>query len=133
MSDYISREKFVEECNRYNGLLIHLMSKPEATARFKIESQIKMSVCDTLKEIAEGMDYIDVRENKGEWIPVSERLPEKNVWVLVTVEKSGKCFQEIMRRSNYFEAWIDDIDYYTDEIIAWQPLPEPYKAESEDK
>lgn len=71
-------------------------------------------------------------ENKSEWIPVSERLPEKNVWVLVTVEQSGKCFQEIMRRSNYFEAWTDDIDYYTDEIIAWKPLPEPYKAESEE-
>lgn len=72
-------------------------------------------------------------ENKGEWIPVSERLPEKNVWVLVSVEQSGKCFQEIMRRNNYKEGWTDNIDFYTDEITAWQPLPEPYKAESEDK
>lgn len=68
MSEYISREKFVEECNQYNGLIIHLMSKPEATARFKLESQIKMSVCDTLKEIAEGMDSADVRPNiHGHW------------------------------------------------------------------
>lgn len=66
-------------------------------------------------------------ENKGEWIPVSERLPEKNVWVLVTVKQSGKRFQEIMRRNNYIEAWTDNIDNYTDEIIAWQPLPEPYE------
>lgn len=70
----------------------------------------------------------DVRENR--WIPVSERLPEKNVWVLVTVEQSGKRYQEIMRRNNYTEAWTDDIDNYTDEITAWQPLPEPYKAEN---
>ena len=70
--------------------------------------------------------------NKSRWIPVSERLPKKNVWVLVTVEQNGKRFQEIMRRNNYIEAWTDNIDNYTDEITAWQPLPEPYKVESED-
>ena len=70
--------------------------------------------------------------NKSRWIPVSERLPKKNVWVLVTVEQSGKRFQEIMRRNNYIEVWTDNIDNYTDEITAWQPLPEPYKVESED-
>ena len=72
-------------------------------------------------------------KNKGEWIPISERLPEKNVWVLVTVEQSGMRYQEIMRRNNYIEGWTDNIDNYTDEITAWQPLPEPYKAESEVK
>lgn len=103
------------------------------------ERMEKLYLVESLKEDFENLTKENERlrnalsENKGEWIPVSERLPEKNVWVLVTVEKSGKCFQEIMRRSNYFEAWIDDIDYYTDEIIAWQPLPEPYNAESEDK
>lgn len=66
-------------------------------------------------------------ENKGEWIPVSERLPEKNVWVLVTVEQNEMRYQEIMRRNNYKEGWTDNIDFYTDEITAWQPLPEPYK------
>lgn len=65
------------------------------------------------------------------WIPVSERLPEKNIWVLVTVEQSGNRYQEIMRRNKYIEAWTDDIDNYTDEITAWMPLPKPYKAESE--
>ena len=70
---------------------------------------------------------------KTGWIPVSERLPEKNVWVLVTVEQSGNRHQEIMRRDKYIEAWTDNIDNYIDEVIAWMPLPEPYKAESEDK
>lgn len=72
---------------------------------------------------------IPLDENKGEWIPVSERLPEKNVWVLVTVEQNEMRYQEIMRRNNYKEGWTDNIDFYADEITAWQPLPEPYKAE----
>ena len=81
---------------------------------------------EIIKDIIGKCDSV---ENKGEWIPVSERLPEKNVWVLVTVEQSGKRFQEIMRRNNYIEAWTDNIDNYTDEITAWMPLPEPYKEE----
>ena len=71
----------------------------------------------------------DSVENKGEWIPVSERLPEKNIWVLVTVEQNDNRYQEIMRRNVYTEEWTDNIDNYTDEITAWMPLPEPYKEE----
>lgn len=66
---------------------------------------------------------------KTGWIPVSERLPEKNVWVLVTVEQGDNRHQEIMRRNKYIEAWTDGIDNYTDVITAWMPLPEPYKEE----
>ena len=76
---------------------------------------------------------IEALQTQSKWIPVSERLPEKNVWVLVTVEqKIGERHQEIMRRNKYIDAWTDNIDNYTDEITAWMPLPEPYKAESEE-
>ena len=62
---------------------------------------------------------------KGEWIPVSERLPEKDGQYLVTYDRED----EIKVNISYFDRhgfWIGD-------VIAWQPLPEPYKAESEDK
>lgn len=68
-------------------------------------------------------------EIKSEWIPISERLPEKNVWVLGTVEQNDNRYQEIMRRNVYTGEWTDNIDNYTDEITAWMSLPEPYKVE----
>ena len=70
------------------------------------------------------------------WIPVSERLPEENGDYLVTIEWKGSCSGNI-----YTE--IDIVEYdktkkwrncgVDDYVIAWMPLPELYKAESEDK
>ena len=66
---------------------------------------------------------------KGEWIPVSERLPENNDDVLV------------YDYSDIFVAWYSGIngnwcsadnrfDEYTP-ILAWMPLPEPYQKGGE--
>lgn len=64
---------------------------------------------------------------KTDWIPVSERLPEKYSYTLWCA--SSGCV-----RSDYFngEFW-EDAKKYCYEVIAWMPLPEPYRAESEDK
>jgi len=62
------------------------------------------------------------------WIPVSERLPEPNNHVL-TCTKFGEIAIEYY--CNYLEGFTDktfpngnDISYT---VIAWRPLPEPYK------
>ena len=73
------------------------------------------------------------------WIPVSERLPEHNMSVLITVRRYDG---EIVVRSGYYYAHGDNSIFHADNgncwkidedgLLAWQPLPEPYKAESED-
>ena len=75
-----------------------------------------------------------------EWIPCSERLPEKPYGCLVTVESSrfdGGEFVECESILPYFVGY-DENDWYDDdgeqcqyEVIAWMPLPEPYKEENE--
>lgn len=84
------------------------------------------------------------------WIPVSERLPEKYGEYLITWTTSHSMVNgkygflgtaeydlsgEYDHEKNRFKGeWLleDYIKNYRDvKVIAWMPLPEPYKAESE--
>ena len=64
-----------------------------------------------------------------EWIPVSERLPEKSTWVLVTCKNpDGYIYLDIKLINRYTELWDGDEDFIGT-VLAWMPLPKPYKAE----
>lgn len=60
------------------------------------------------------------------WIPVSERLPEEDGCYLVTTTGTNNDIIDIAY-------YTDDIWHKASRIIAWQPLPEPYKAEGSEK
>ena len=65
------------------------------------------------------------RDNGG-WIPVEERLPEDYSMMLVTCKtKSGS--------KNVNGAWYGEGFWHgsgsMSRVIAWQPLPEPYRPE----
>ena len=81
------------------------------------------------------------------WIPVSERLPEEFIcddgyvepsdYVLVWGDHGNYGVSRYWgnRRTkisnpNSFKDWMD-LDWVVQKPIAWMPLPEPYKAESE--
>lgn len=69
-------------------------------------------------------------EHMEKWIPVSERLPEDNTRVLVTVKVENR---EPKVRSGYYymdgHFHIDNGDCWESrdkELLAWMPLPKPY-------
>ena len=112
---------------------MELISREEAikTARMMIdltadEREYEIRAIPTIEERKEGM-----------WIPVSERLPLNDSLVLVT-RKGEKGYEpniyyyDIARYYADLKEWTQDWDFLgdpTSKVIAWMPLPEPWKGE----
>ena len=68
-----------------------------------------------------------IRRMDGGWIPVEERLPENNYDVLATTfDGDVICAWYNMASKKWF-------GYEEEDIIAWRPLPEPYRPEGSKK
>lgn len=66
-------------------------------------------------------------ESAQKWIPCSERLPEKDELVLATVWNDV-----VIAWRNRYGGWESAEDMYEKgDVIAWMPLPEPYREERE--
>ena len=71
------------------------------------------------------------------WIPVSERLPEYDEFVLVTVngKHTNITFEHAIELAVYAkdEGWIleEYPDWIGPNVTAWMPLPEPFVAGEE--
>jgi hypothetical protein len=62
------------------------------------------------------------------WIPVSERLPDYDEEVLTCIE-SGSVEIHRLEKGDYWEYQYGDWTTDLYEVIAWMPLPEPYKPQ----
>ena len=70
--------------------------------------------------------------SRNRWIPVTERLPEKDGFYLATHDGEICGEEEPFVGLAEFEngKWVDDEEDYQC-IFAWQPLPAPYKPATE--
>ena len=83
---------------------------------------------DLIKAYEKGLQaqVVDLTESRPtKWIPVSERLPKEYAQYLVCF-KTGECYVY----------WLEDSDWSRsvskkEGILAWMPLPEPYKGGEE--
>ena len=69
----------------------------------------------------DGQTKAKPQEQEPRWIPISKRLPEEYTYTLWCAT-SGEV------RSDYFNGkyWLE-AKRYCYEVIAWMPLPKPYK------
>ena len=80
----------------------------------------------------------------GGWIPCSERLPENERVVLLTIQSTLSddlyVTEAIVGRIVNEDSLLNGVRFYTErygdineqhgfKVIAWQPLPEPYKED----
>ena len=94
-------------------------------------------------KMAERLTELEYKEAERQWTPCSERLPEekdagilkklgtnkRSEYVLATVEVKGE--RMTVTACTYDGEWDWNMKYaFPDyKIIAWMPLPEPYKGE----
>lgn len=83
--------------------------------------------------------HMNDKAEDGGWIPVEERLPEEKKSVLVQWEKYDRHLNVTL---TYLDVmWLEDEEDVVFEtingipngrVIAWRPLPEPYRPERSD-
>lgn len=93
----------------------------------------KSAVTQHKRNEALDMAISALSENKGEWIPVSERLPDETKTrghglcnLLVTHKYAGitRTHQAVFDQGKFLK-----LETYREDntVIAWMPLPDPYK------
>lgn len=103
---------------------------------------------DVLEMIEQIKADLEEDEKENGWIPVSERLPEDERECLVTLEKVYGTPEKLYGIASYLK--FDDAGYWNEnkygylewdkysdghggtkmyKVIAWMPLPEPYKED----
>ena len=103
--DEVMRDRFME-------LVYDLLKDDDSNQRAN-------AIINCADEYAESM--------KQQWIPVTERLPQEGEVVLTQAKFKDDVKMAVSSRIdyNYWTTWgTRDIN-----IIAWMPLPEPYKGE----
>ena len=114
------------------------MTREEAVGvieRLPVMSYMKKNEKQTIITTALDMAIEALQEQERKWIPVSERLPEKDGYYFVTKRLiDGRIQTDIEPFWTGADWWKSEfhfagIDLW--EVLAWQPLPEPYKAGDE--
>ena len=109
----------------------------------EIEETYEVSkVVEEHSQLAEWLKELKQLREQTRWIPVSERMPKNSGVYIISRWFFDGLESAILTDACYFDGtstWHDDNrinhgrEYVDKKIVAWMLLPEPYKAESEDK
>lgn len=146
----MNRKELSEDCISRQALIKRIDNAEE---NFKVDNMDSISIGEenpfvdgvlsgvfNIRQMVAQAPSVALTRKVEEWIPISERLPEPNKLVV--------CYITTGVTETYFLALWNDVQKTWEEgiggcrllerdlgykVIAWRPLPEPYKAESEVK
>lgn len=83
----------------------------------------------------EPAEVLQLKKNAVPWIPVTERLPERNKSVLLCMKsrtlRIGICIQTGSYDNGFWfvqgAAGYESLATFEFRVLAWMPLPEPYR------
>ena len=106
--------------------------KEDCVSREEVLNLVRFNAFHVKSQIKAIENMPSVYAPTRKWIPVIEKLPEEETKVLVCNEK-GDIEISMGSYSTELEGYFD---WYTSgwrfgQVIAWMPLPDPYKAEME--
>ena len=108
------------------------MTKEEAKTKLIImKAQAEMLLSIKGLKVSDVFDVaIDaLSESKGEWIPVSKRLPDEEHKVYCQLSDGSNAVLYVQDNWGQME-WVDGmIGTGTYDVVAWREKPEPYKAD----
>ena len=73
---------------------------------------------EVFADCIEALEILPSAQPEPHWVPCSERLPEERGFYLTTTKD----------KAVYCDHWNEDNFDRTEMVIAWMPLPEPYKG-----
>lgn len=120
MSDLISRKDAIELC-------------AEAQGRASTKSELK-----GISKVWQGL--IKLPSAEAEWIPCSERLPDAEYGEgdsMLCCTESGLMYILYWNGGNWCAStgepyhWVNHKTGWHDKVIAWMPLPKPYREDGE--
>ena len=94
--------------------------------------------CDDILEFIERQPTVE----QSHWIPCSERLPEEDHWlggsgrqfsdnVLISILNTADKDEWVYVAQTIDGDWALELSRYC-KVIAWQPLPSPYREEADE-
>ena len=121
----------------YKSIIDIITSEPTYEMDGEIFKAVQRYVIDVDKEeLFKALRYDRDQYNKGyqdglnadKWIPCSERLPKENEHVLICNNRHDVY---VGYYNKEFKWYYQYGAFVFADVIAWQPLPEPYKGEQE--
>ena len=127
----ITKATLCQEENAHSGEvteMVDLISRQDAIEAVCGDCTIeRKDKCKTDGYCYEVKNLMALPSAEAEWIPVSERLPEKDELVLVTVWNDVSIAWR-----NIYGGWESAEDMYEKgDVTAWMPLPKPYREEKQ--